>query len=267
MRIKGLEPPRLSASDPKSDVATNYTISAGFGDKDRCFFGFWQIFITFVFNYWEFNSNCDIMKRLFTCLALLAAMFVGAQSAEAKVRSWEAEVGVGATTATNKLQFDKNTVGWNVLGEVRRNFGVLPIDLGLRVDGNVFSRKYEALDDVLKTQFSSVNAMALADLNLFREKKLSLFVGLGLGYGWLSQEPIKGEKIDGIIDAVDTYKVARETSSFVCMPRVGIEICHHVRATLYYKVYAASKEYKDLAAGQGHFGLSLGFVLGGGAKE
>ena len=29
VRIKGLEPPRLSASDPKSDVATTYTISAG----------------------------------------------------------------------------------------------------------------------------------------------------------------------------------------------------------------------------------------------
>ena len=28
MRIKGLEPPRREASDPKSDVATNYTISA-----------------------------------------------------------------------------------------------------------------------------------------------------------------------------------------------------------------------------------------------
>lgn len=28
MRIKGLEPPRPEASDPKSDVATNYTISA-----------------------------------------------------------------------------------------------------------------------------------------------------------------------------------------------------------------------------------------------
>ena len=38
MRIKGLEPPRLSASDPKSDVATNYTISAiGYG-KDIDFF-------------------------------------------------------------------------------------------------------------------------------------------------------------------------------------------------------------------------------------
>ena len=31
VRIKGLEPPRLSASDPKSDVATNYTISAWLG--------------------------------------------------------------------------------------------------------------------------------------------------------------------------------------------------------------------------------------------
>ena len=29
VRTKGLEPPRLSASDPKSDVATNYTMSAG----------------------------------------------------------------------------------------------------------------------------------------------------------------------------------------------------------------------------------------------
>ena len=28
VRIKGLEPPRLSAPDPKSGVATNYTISA-----------------------------------------------------------------------------------------------------------------------------------------------------------------------------------------------------------------------------------------------
>ena len=29
VRTKGLEHPRLSASDPKSDVATNYTMSAG----------------------------------------------------------------------------------------------------------------------------------------------------------------------------------------------------------------------------------------------
>lgn len=34
VRIKGLEPPRRKASDPKSDVATNYTISACTEDKD-----------------------------------------------------------------------------------------------------------------------------------------------------------------------------------------------------------------------------------------
>ncbi len=29
VRLKGLEPPRLSAPDPKSGVATNYTTAAG----------------------------------------------------------------------------------------------------------------------------------------------------------------------------------------------------------------------------------------------
>ena len=33
--MKGLEPPRLSASDPKSDVATNYTTSATLGFCSR----------------------------------------------------------------------------------------------------------------------------------------------------------------------------------------------------------------------------------------
>ena len=35
MRSKGLEPPRLSAPDPKSGVATNYTTAAKFGTKLR----------------------------------------------------------------------------------------------------------------------------------------------------------------------------------------------------------------------------------------
>ncbi len=30
VRMKGLEPPRLTAPDPKSGVATNYTTSAGY---------------------------------------------------------------------------------------------------------------------------------------------------------------------------------------------------------------------------------------------
>ncbi len=34
MRLKGLEPPRLSAPDPKSGAATNYATAAKFGGKD-----------------------------------------------------------------------------------------------------------------------------------------------------------------------------------------------------------------------------------------
>ena len=48
VRIKGLEPPRLSASDPKSDVATNYTISAGFEHKGSAFLLIDKFFTTFV---------------------------------------------------------------------------------------------------------------------------------------------------------------------------------------------------------------------------
>lgn len=42
VRMKGLEPPRLSAPDPKSGVATNYTTSACF-----CFTEFLMIFSRF----------------------------------------------------------------------------------------------------------------------------------------------------------------------------------------------------------------------------
>ena len=53
--MKGLEPPRLSASDPKSDVATNYTISAGSWRKGKYFFVTYQIFIIFVIGK---DKNC-----------------------------------------------------------------------------------------------------------------------------------------------------------------------------------------------------------------
>ena len=39
VRLKGLEPPRREASDPKSDVATNYTTAAlEIGYKGNAFF-------------------------------------------------------------------------------------------------------------------------------------------------------------------------------------------------------------------------------------
>lgn len=38
VRLKGLEPPRLSAPDPKSGVATNYTTAAAYRGAKVCVF-------------------------------------------------------------------------------------------------------------------------------------------------------------------------------------------------------------------------------------
>ncbi len=45
MRLKGLEPPRLSALDPKSSVATNYTTAAETDYKGNTFILFGNIFL------------------------------------------------------------------------------------------------------------------------------------------------------------------------------------------------------------------------------
>ena len=45
VRLKGLEPPRLSAPDPKSGAATNYATTAECGHKSTSFFLLRQIFI------------------------------------------------------------------------------------------------------------------------------------------------------------------------------------------------------------------------------
>ena len=51
VRIKGLEPPRRKASDPKSDVATNYTISA-LSHKGRYFFTIHNPGLPFIRLFW-----------------------------------------------------------------------------------------------------------------------------------------------------------------------------------------------------------------------
>jgi hypothetical protein len=38
VRMEGLEPPHLAASDPKSDVSTNFTTCAFWGGKSKLFF-------------------------------------------------------------------------------------------------------------------------------------------------------------------------------------------------------------------------------------
>ena len=200
------------------------------------------------------------MKAKVLIIALLAVMAVGVQNASAKkvrkVRAFEVEIGGGIVTPTDKLKFDKNKLGWNAQVELRYNFKHLPLDLGLHVDGALLSREGKTIqdagigsvEDIKSVNFASMTGLAVVDFNLRRAKNFSIFVGCGVGYGMLINDIEKISEI-GDIDKLGCFCV---------MPRVGVELFHHLRATLY---------YKNLKTEQSHFGVNLGVVFGGGKKK
>ena len=200
------------------------------------------------------------MKAKVLIIALLAVMAVGVQNASAKkvrkVRAFEVEIGGGIVTPTDKLKFDKNKLGWNAQVELRYNFKHLPLDLGLHVDGALLSREGKTIqdagigsvEDIKSVNFASMTGLAVVDFNLRRAKNFSIFVGCGVGYGMLINDIEKISEI-GDIDKLGCFCV---------MPRVGVELFHHLRATLY---------YKNLKTEQSHFGVNLGIVFGGGKKK
>lgn len=199
------------------------------------------------------------MKAKVLIIALLAVMAVGVQNASAqkvrKVRAIEVEIGGGIVTPTDKLKFDENKLGWNAQVELRYNFKHLPLDLGLHVDGALLGREgdiqnssLESIEDIKTVHFASMTGLAVVDFNLRRAKNFSIFVGCGVGYGMLINDIEKISEI-GDIDKLGCFCV---------MPRVGVELFHHLRATLY---------YKNLKTEQSHFGVNLGIVFGGGKKK
>ena len=202
-----------------------------------------------------------VMKLKFAVLALFAMLFVGVDSASAQVRTWEVELGAGLVIP-NKMDNFTTKEGWGAVIEVRRNMNLLPLDLGLQINGTGFKREYGNLKDLINYQ--SYTALLVADVNILRKKKVQIFAGCGLGYGWLDDDFANfgdvEDALDGINAAKDTWQ---SRSALVAMPRVGAELWHHLRATVYYKAPADKALFKE----QGHFGVSLGVVIGGGLKN
>lgn len=194
-----------------------------------------------------------MMKKLLFVVAFMAfAVGINEASAQAGrvVRPWEIEFGGGITSPTEKLHFDKTKPGWTALAEVRYNFRRRSIDLGLHVDGAVLNRQsqpIEGLKELKEAKFASLTGLIVGDVNFFRSKGLSFFAGVGVGYGMLISD----------FQKVSQIKDIDKVGCFCVMPRVGFEIAHHVRATLY---------YKQLKKGQNHYGANIGIVLGGGKK-
>ncbi|MBO5044753.1 MAG: hypothetical protein J6C45_06920 [Alistipes sp.] len=192
-------------------------------------------------------------KRITTLL--IALMCCGAGFAQkTEVRRLEGEIGIGLVNGVNSLTLDNCATGPKLYGELRYNFRMLPIDVGMQVSGSYFWREAESQPERLKSR--SYNVMAVADYNLFRGRRVSLFAGVGVGLGVLSMShPIDIKNPDAHWAG---YSTGEGKNKPCFSPRVGVELFNHLRLTVHYMAEEKANN---------HFGFSIGGVIGGGRKR
>lgn len=195
------------------------------------------------------------MKKLLLAYALLSCLHANSQTphylenSDKAVRSIEVEIGGGAIFGASKMNFEKSETGGMGFGEMRYNFKHLPIDVGVQIAGNVFDRWTNTAGNL---GFTSVNCMAVSDYNFRREKNISLFAGIGLGLAWHENAaPITHVGGNG-------YTINGPSKSFCFMPRIGVELFHHLRVTFNYKLEEKANR---------HCNISFGVVFGGGCRR
>ena len=197
------------------------------------------------------------MKKLIFVFALLWFLQGNAQTsqlagAERQVGRFEGEIGGGISFGADKLNFDKNKLGATFYTEARYNMQRVPLDVGVQVGGTIFHRESVNAGQL---KFKTWNVMAVTDYNLQRHKKISFFAGIGLGYASLDHSaPIT---FDDSQPNWGGFSTGTKTGSFCFMPRIGVEVLHHLRVTIDYKFQEKANR---------HFGLTLGVVFGGGRR-
>lgn len=197
------------------------------------------------------------MKRLIVVWALLCFMHGHAQTgqsaaADRKVGCIEGEIGGGFSFGADKLNFDKNKLGATFYAEARYNLQRIPLDVGVQAGGTIFHRESVNAGQL---KFKTWNVTAVADYNFRRYKKIAFFAGIGLGYASLDHAaPIT---FDDSQPNWGGFSAGTKTGSFCFMPRIGVELLHHLRVTLDYRLQEKANR---------HFGLSLGVVFGGGRR-
>lgn len=196
------------------------------------------------------------MRPLSLFFAALCACCTTASFAQQRdVRPVEVELGIGMTCGAATLRsagFDRNKIGETAFAEVRYNFRRLPVDVGFQVRGTIFGREIEASGE--KLNYSSGNFMVTADWNLFRRRHPNcvLFAGLGAGmalFGGSAQTQHVGNGV---------YVDNGSSGSACFMPRVGVELWHHLRVTCGYLVEERANR---------HLSLTVGAAIGGGSLK
>lgn len=191
------------------------------------------------------------MKKLIVLCAVLATLLPSAYAQRRDVKAIEVEIGGGMTFGAAQLSsagFDKTKAGETGFIELRYNFIYLPIDIGLHAGGTVFGREQASGE---KLNFSSGNFMVTADYNRRRTSNCMWFAGLGVGLASLGNSAKTEYMEDG------GYTDNGSGSSLCFMPRIGVELFHHLRLTAAYTLEERANR---------HFLLSLGIVIGGGRK-
>lgn len=175
------------------------------------------------------------------CIAILITLLsitnVIAQQKKV-VRPFEYELSFGTTYGSDNYVGSRK-IGPAISMEGRYNFNNSPYDIGLEIYFGSVIRSYQG--DDLSNRIASISLYS--DYNINRGCNVSYFLGAGIGIA--SFDVILGDYGD-------------EGSGLVFSPRVGVELHRHIRITAY------SKMAKD---GYNSFGLSIGFVLGGGLKK
>lgn len=185
-------------------------------------------------------------KMIVAIVAIVVSMMaeVSAQSGYVvrDVGAVEVELGVGLATAANRMsEYGKSRQGVDANVELRYNFAAQPVDLGLYASVCSIYRCDRVGDYAKSYKFVSENLLLTSDYNFFQGGKVSPFVGLGVGVAW--SDIAANDRNGG--------------THFTFMPRVGVELSHHLRLTVSYKVFDRANN---------HLTLSLGYAFGGGRR-
>lgn len=193
-------------------------------------------------------------KYVILIFAIFCLSSVEAQDKSAySVGNIEGEIGAGVVFGTDKLGFDKINPGAVFYAEIRHNFRKLPLDAGIQVAGTIFHRES---DNAGQLKFKSWSLMAITDYNFLQKSRVSFFAGAGVGY--TSSEHSAPVVFDDSQPNWGGFSTGEKRGSFCFMPRVGVELFHHLRVTAAYKLADKANS---------HFDLTVGVAFGGGLRK
>lgn len=137
----------------------------------------------------------------------------------------ECELGLGVMQSFNKLIFEHSVPGACSYVEVKYVFRKVPVDLGINLSGQIFSRVgYNE-----KMDFMSCNIMAVSDYSFHQTSKMRLYAGLGLGLSFFNWN----HNIERV--GPSTYASGPGDYSLLCaMPRIGVNFFNHLNVSLGY---------------------------------